>query len=98
MAVDLQPCQALARIGIARERERRVVLRRDAKALAICDGCRGLAGVSSTNPVHGTDSVNAATDWTEIAELITESYLMMAPKKLAAEVEAALRRSTNDAP
>jgi hypothetical protein len=31
------------------------------------------------------------TDWTEVAELVTESYLMMAPKKLAAEVEASLR-------
>ena len=41
--------------------------------------------------------INDATDWTEIAELVSESYLIMAPKKLAAEVEAALRRPTNDA-
>lgn len=27
------------------------------------------------------------TDWTEVAELLTESYCVMAPKRLAAQVE-----------
>ena len=27
------------------------------------------------------------TDWTEVAELMTESYCLMAPRKLAAQVE-----------
>ena len=40
--------------------------------------------------------LDADTDWTEIPELVTESYLIMAPKKLAAEAADALRRSTND--
>ena len=33
--------------------------------------------------------LTADTDWAEVDELVTESYLLMAPKKLAAEVEAA---------
>ena len=30
---------------------------------------------------------DSATDWEEVAELVTESYCLMAPKKLAAQVE-----------
>lgn len=41
--------------------------------------------------------LDARTDWTEISELVTESYLIVAPKKLAADVEAALPPSANDA-
>lgn len=36
-------------------------------------------------------TLDARTDWTEIAEVVTDSYLLMAPKKLAAEAEATLR-------
>jgi predicted DNA-binding protein (MmcQ/YjbR family) len=32
--------------------------------------------------------INADTDWAELAELVTESYRLLAPKKLAALVEA----------
>lgn len=32
------------------------------------------------------------TDWDEVAELVTESYLLLAPKRLAAVVEANLRQ------
>jgi hypothetical protein len=35
-------------------------------------------------------ALDGDTDWTEVAELVTESYLMVAPKKLAAEVERRL--------
>jgi hypothetical protein len=31
--------------------------------------------------------IDAATDWAELAELVTESYCIQAPKKLAAQVE-----------
>ena len=31
--------------------------------------------------------LDGATDWAEVAELLTESYCIMAPKKLAALVE-----------
>lgn len=30
--------------------------------------------------------IDAATDWTEVRELLTESYCLLAPKKLAATV------------
>jgi hypothetical protein len=33
-------------------------------------------------------TLNAETDWEEVGELVTESYLIMAPAKLAAEVAA----------
>ena len=33
-----------------------------------------------------------ATDWTELAELITESYRRLAPKKLTSLLEAPPRR------
>ena len=36
------------------------------------------------------------TDWTEITELVTESYLLMAPKQLAAQVEETLDVSRDD--
>lgn len=36
------------------------------------------------------------TDWTEITELVTESYLLMAPKQLAAQVEVTLDVSRDD--
>ena len=39
----------------------------------------------------GTDVISAVldagTDWTEIAELLTESYRLMAPRRLAAQVD-----------
>jgi hypothetical protein len=42
-------------------------------------------------PRNGHDTVamilDAATDWDEVAELVTESYCVMAPKKLAAQVD-----------
>ena len=42
-------------------------------------------------PGWGTNVVgmvlDADTDWDEVAELITESYCIMAPKKLAAAVD-----------
>ena len=31
--------------------------------------------------------LNARTNWAEVAELVTDSYCIMAPKKLAAQVE-----------
>jgi hypothetical protein len=31
--------------------------------------------------------LDASTDWTEVSELVTESYCIMAPKKLAAQVQ-----------
>ena len=40
--------------------------------------------------------LDARTDWTEIPELVTESYLLMAPKKLAAEVDASIRAQQID--
>jgi hypothetical protein len=47
----------------------------------------------------GTDMVGAviddATDWDELAELLTTSYLLLAPKKLAAAVDAALSQDAN---
>jgi hypothetical protein len=36
--------------------------------------------------------LGADTDWMEIEELVLDSYLIMAPKKLAAEVEVRLGR------
>ena len=35
--------------------------------------------------------IDDETDWAELAELVTESYVVIAPKKLASEVTAALR-------
>jgi len=35
-------------------------------------------------------------DWTEITELVTDSYLLMAPKQLAAQVEETLDVSRDD--
>ena len=40
--------------------------------------------------------LDADTDWAEIAELVTESYLLMAPKKLAAEVARGLGTPPNE--
>ena len=37
--------------------------------------------------------LDSDTDWTEIQELVSGSYVMMAPKKLAAEVVAGVRRA-----
>ena len=34
---------------------------------------------------------DATTDWTEVKELVTESYCLLAPKKLVAKLEAAGR-------
>jgi hypothetical protein len=31
--------------------------------------------------------LDEGTDWDEVAELVTESYRMLAPKRLAAEVD-----------
>ena len=42
--------------------------------------------------------VDGATDWTELAELVTESYLIMAPRKLAAEVRDRLPGRDDDFP
>jgi hypothetical protein len=42
------------------------------------------AEVGTRRRGHGLD---ADVDWSEIAELVTESYNVMAPKKLAASVE-----------
>jgi hypothetical protein len=42
-------------------------------------------------------TLGADTDWTEIAEVVTDSFLLMAPKQLAADVEAALRHADDDA-
>jgi hypothetical protein len=49
-----------------------------------------LAGHPFFKPGWGTNVVgmvlDAATDWAEVAELLTESYCVLAPKKLAAQV------------
>ncbi|MGC4892936.1 MmcQ/YjbR family DNA-binding protein [Micromonospora sp. DT31] len=49
------------------------------------------AGPPFFPPGWGTDVVglalDATTDWTEVAELLTESYCMLAPKKLVARVD-----------
>jgi hypothetical protein len=48
------------------------------------------AGAPFFKPVWFTDIVGMAldgsTDWREVAELVTDSYCLLAPKKLAAEV------------
>ena len=42
-------------------------------------------------PAWGTDSVgmalDAGTDWGDVAQLVTESYCVVAPKKLVAQVD-----------
>lgn len=47
-------------------------------------------------PGSGRDRIGVLldgdTDWDEVTELITESYLALAPKRLAAQVEANLRQ------
>ena len=40
--------------------------------------------------------LDAATDWSEVEELVTESYLVMAPKRLAAEVTARIGGGDGD--
>ncbi len=49
------------------------------------------AGHPFFRPGWGTNVVglvlDEATDWTEVAELLTESYCVLAPKKLAAQIE-----------
>ncbi len=53
------------------------------------------AGAPFFKPVWFSDIVGVAltheTDWTEIAELLTESYCCLAPRKLVAEVRRADR-------
>jgi hypothetical protein len=51
-----------------------------------------LAGGHPFFPLRQTDRrvgmvVDDATDWTEVAELVTESYRLTAPKKLVAQLE-----------
>lgn len=40
--------------------------------------------------------IEATTDWDEIAELVTDSYRLTAPKKLAAQLDAPDRRIGNE--
>lgn len=47
-------------------------------------------GYVPAGPREVATQLDDGTDWTEVAELVTESYLLMAPKKLAAEVERRL--------
>jgi hypothetical protein len=46
-------------------------------------------------PHHGRDRIGIvlgrATDWTELEELVTESYRLLAPTKLAARMDADYR-------
>jgi predicted DNA-binding protein (MmcQ/YjbR family) len=50
-----------------------------------------LAGHPFFRPAWGADAVGmvleAGVDWAEVAELITESYCVVAPKKLAARLD-----------
>ena len=39
-------------------------------------------------------AIGEATDWTEIAELVTDSYCLLAPKRLAARVSRASPRAS----
>ncbi len=40
--------------------------------------------------------IDATTDWNEIAELVTDSYRLTAPKKLIAQLDVAHRRIGNE--
>ena len=50
----------------------------------------------AAGPREVSVTLDAETDWDEIPELVTESYLVIAPQKLAASVEAGLRRPAGD--
>jgi hypothetical protein len=65
---------------------------------ALLSGGRGFIPLRQFGPREIGVILGPSTDWTEVEELVTDSYLIMAPKKLASEVEAAVRQRLDTDP